>query len=249
MRARGCAGWRPTCPALGRPSLPASAGVSEAPFDSLNLGALTDDDACPCDSESPPSGRGLGLEAERVLAGRQVHGAELALPHGPAEAEPVRRAWKRRTARGRRSRDCRARTRRPGLRGRLPADRAGGSRRRRDASLRLAGSGGGDRRPGRRGGRRDRTPRSDPGSAPAAMRSARRCSTPLPGCGEGVAAGRMLDLPEVARRLLREAGVERRSSPPGSARAARRSCSSPTAATPAGPGARQGSSGSTAGAA
>ena len=27
--------------------------------------------------------------------------------------------------------------------------------------------------------------------------------------GEGVAAGRMLDLPEVARRLLREAGVER----------------------------------------
>lgn len=53
-------------------------GVSEPPFDSLNLGLLTDDDP-----EAVIENRGrltaaLGVAPERVAYGRQVHGAELA---------------------------------------------------------------------------------------------------------------------------------------------------------------------------
>ena len=75
----------------GRLLDPRSAGVSEAPFDSLNLGVLTDDDgrggarepaaARRARSGSIPSGSPIGL---------QVHGAELAVHHGPAGAEPLR---------------------------------------------------------------------------------------------------------------------------------------------------------------
>ena len=50
--------------------------------------------------------------------------------------------------------------------------------------------------------------RSGRGSAPAATRLATRCWRHFAALGAGIAAGRMLDLPEVARRLLAEAGVE-----------------------------------------
>ena len=48
-----------------------------------------------------------------------------------------------------------------------------------------------------------------PASAPAATRSATRCSRRSPASGRGSQSGRMLDLAEVARRLLERAGVER----------------------------------------
>jgi YfiH family protein len=57
-------------------------GVSEPPFDSLNLGVLTDDSR---DAVAGNRGRlcgALGLDPELVAIGLQVHGAELAI-HSP----------------------------------------------------------------------------------------------------------------------------------------------------------------------
>ena len=48
-----------------------------------------------------------------------------------------------------------------------------------------------------------------PGIGPCCYEVGEEVLAAFAGLGEGVAAGRMLDLPEVARRLLREAGVER----------------------------------------
>ncbi len=43
VSTRGCGGWRRTCVAPRPPSATRLGGVSDAPFDSLNLGVLTDD--------------------------------------------------------------------------------------------------------------------------------------------------------------------------------------------------------------
>jgi YfiH family protein len=54
-------------------------GVSEAPFDSLNLGILTDDDR---DAVAENHGRlatGLGLDPDEIAIGLQVHGTALAV--------------------------------------------------------------------------------------------------------------------------------------------------------------------------
>lgn len=63
-------------------------GVSKAPFDSLNLGALTADEPALVKVNRGRLLAALGLEVERVLAGRQVHGAELARHRGPQEPSP-----------------------------------------------------------------------------------------------------------------------------------------------------------------
>ena len=64
-------------------------GVSSGPYESLNLGILTDDDA-----DHVAENRRRALErarVERVAYGHQVHGAELVVWRGPA-AEPLVRA-------------------------------------------------------------------------------------------------------------------------------------------------------------
>jgi polyphenol oxidase len=63
-------------------------GVSEAPFDSLNLGVLTDDA-----TEAVLENRGrlaaaLGLDPARVTIGLQVHGAELAFHSSQQRPSP-----------------------------------------------------------------------------------------------------------------------------------------------------------------
>ncbi len=63
-------------------------GVSKGPFESLNLGVLTDDRV-----ESVVENRrrltdALGLDPEMVVIGRQVHGAELAVHHGAQNPSP-----------------------------------------------------------------------------------------------------------------------------------------------------------------
>ena len=66
-------------------------GVSRAPFDSLNLGLLTDDEP-----EAVAANRGrvadmIGVPPERFVQGRQVHGTAVvratAVPHGLVEAD------------------------------------------------------------------------------------------------------------------------------------------------------------------
>ena len=68
-------------------------GVSPAPFDSLNLGRLTDDDGANVDANRERLAEAVGLPRERFLYGRQVHGARVRRaseppgPERPAEDE------------------------------------------------------------------------------------------------------------------------------------------------------------------
>jgi purine-nucleoside/S-methyl-5'-thioadenosine phosphorylase / adenosine deaminase len=68
-------------------------GVSPAPFDSLNIGRLTDDAGANVDANRERLAAAVGLPRERFLYGRQVHGARVrraAEPPGherPAEEE------------------------------------------------------------------------------------------------------------------------------------------------------------------
>lgn len=55
-------------------------GVSAAPFDRLNLGLLTDDQPAAVTTNGLRLAAALGLAPERIVFGRQIHGAELALP-------------------------------------------------------------------------------------------------------------------------------------------------------------------------
>jgi YfiH family protein len=63
-------------------------GVSEPPFDRLNLGVLTDD----ADEAVVENRRrlvlALGLDPARIPIGRQVHGAELAFHSSPQQPSP-----------------------------------------------------------------------------------------------------------------------------------------------------------------
>jgi YfiH family protein len=58
-------------------------GVSGGPFESLNLGALTDDDRDLVVENRRRLAAALGFEPGRIVAGRQVHGAALAVHTGP----------------------------------------------------------------------------------------------------------------------------------------------------------------------
>jgi hypothetical protein len=67
-------------------------GASAAPYESLNLAILTGDDRGHVRENRNRLAGALGLEPERVVIGRQVHGAELARHDRPQEpstfAEP-----------------------------------------------------------------------------------------------------------------------------------------------------------------
>ena len=52
-------------------------GVSPRPFDSLNLGRLTDDDGANVDANRERLADAVGLPRERFLNGRQVHGTTV----------------------------------------------------------------------------------------------------------------------------------------------------------------------------
>jgi YfiH family protein len=63
-------------------------GVSEAPFASLNLGVLTDDEPDAVLENRRRLSAMLGFAPERVAIGRQVHGAELQFNSGPQVPSP-----------------------------------------------------------------------------------------------------------------------------------------------------------------
>ena len=67
-------------------------GVSDPPFEGLNLGILTDDEREAVTENRHRLAAALGLPPERIAIGRQVHGAELQELSGPQEpssfAEP-----------------------------------------------------------------------------------------------------------------------------------------------------------------
>jgi YfiH family protein len=63
-------------------------GVSEPPFDSLNLGVFTDDEPSAVIENRKRLAAALGFPPERVTIARQVHGAELATHAGPQSPSP-----------------------------------------------------------------------------------------------------------------------------------------------------------------
>jgi polyphenol oxidase len=63
-------------------------GVSEAPFDRLNLGILTDDSQAAVMANRERLAAALGLETARIPIGFQVHGGDLAFHSGPQQPSP-----------------------------------------------------------------------------------------------------------------------------------------------------------------
>jgi YfiH family protein len=62
-------------------------GVSEPPFDSLNLGILTDDEQAAVEENRLRLADALGLDPEQVVFALQVHGTRL-IEHPTSEARP-----------------------------------------------------------------------------------------------------------------------------------------------------------------
>ncbi len=174
-------------------------GVSEPPFDSLNLGLLTDDDSEAVAENRRRVAAALGFEPERVVFARQVHGTRLIEhPTEPRNDPPE--------ADGHVLRE-------PGLTALvftadcLPVAVAGP----RGVAMLHAGwrglAGGilaaGVEAVGAT------SAAIGPGIGPCCYEVGEDVLEAFSDFGEGVAAGRMLDLAEVARRQLARAGGER----------------------------------------
>jgi polyphenol oxidase len=182
-------------------------GVSEAPFDSLNLGILTDDARDSVIENRRRLAAALSLAPERVPIALQVHGADLVTHAEPQSPSPFAYPGEELP-----SADGHVVTG-PGL---APLVFVADC-----LPVALSGPGGvamlhcGWR--GLAGGivavGAEAVEASDaaigPGIGPCCYEVGEEVLESFAGLGEGVAEGRMLDLPEVARRLLREAGVER----------------------------------------
>jgi hypothetical protein len=189
-------------------------GVSEAPFDSLNLGLLTDDEPAAVGENRRRLGAALGFGPDRVAFARQVHGVELerAAAGNPwsfsaPSAEKAQRFFA----------DLPAADGQvviePGIAGLVfVAD---------CLPVALRGPGGAAMlHCGWRGLAAGIVARGatavaatdaaiGPGIGPCCYEVGEEVLDAFSELGEGVAAGRMLDLPEVARRLLDAAGVAR----------------------------------------
>ncbi len=189
-------------------------GVSEAPYNSLNLGLLTDDDPIAVATNRARLVAALGRRPERIGFARQVHGAELETHAGL----PLRCSFSPQgTAKELRSGELPEADGHvvtgPGIAALvLIAD---------CLPVALYGPGGvAMLHCGWRGLAAGivaagaevvgaTTAAIGPGIGPCCYEVGDEVLEPFAELGEGVAAGRMLDLPEVARRLLAAAGVER----------------------------------------
>ena len=225
--ARGRPARRP-----GRVLDPASAASATGPFESLNLGVLTDDEPESVRREPPAAQRRARPRSrarrDRAPGPRRPRSRATTAPQESESLGRARPASPRsvdghvhRPARTSR-RWCSSPT---ACRSRSPAPAAS-----RCCTAAGAGSRRDRRRRGRRGRRRRRR-RSAPGSGPAATRSARRCSPRSPRSATGLADGPHAR-PAGGRPAPARAGRRRpRSRTPGSAPAANPTCSSPTAAS------------------
>ena len=182
-------------------------GVSEAPYDTLNIGVLTDDADAAVVRNRERLAAAVGIEPARVPIGLQVHKADIAVhralqvPSPFAEPGTVLEELDGHVVRG------------PGLAPLvLTAD---------CLPVALAGTGGvAILHCGWRGlaagivARGAALVEADsaaigPGIGPCCYEVGPEVLGVFTELGEGIADGRMLDLPEVARRLLARAGVER----------------------------------------
>jgi len=64
-------------------------GMSSGPYDSLNLGLLTDDDSATVHANRAEMCEAVGLDPAGIVSGKQVHGADVVRQEAPSE----RSAW------------------------------------------------------------------------------------------------------------------------------------------------------------
>jgi hypothetical protein len=178
-------------------------GISEPPFDTLNLGRLTGDPGV--GENRLRLAAAVGVDPRGVLIGRQVHGAELRRHDGPTDppafAEP---------APGLPEADGHA-TPRPGLTPLvfvadcLPVALVGpGGVAAIHCGWRGLAAGIVERGAAEVGAE---AAAIGPGIGPCCYEVGDEVLAEFAPLGDGIADGRMLDLPEVARRLLARAGV------------------------------------------
>jgi YfiH family protein len=182
-------------------------GVSAAPYDTLNIGVLTDDADAAVIENRRRLAAAVGVEPQNVPIGLQVHRADVAVHEGPQVPSPF-------AAPGTALQEVDGHVvRRPGLAPLvLTAD---------CLPVALAGPGGvAMLHCGWRGLAAGIVARGalaveatsaaiGPGIGSCCYEVGPEVLEAFADLGEGIADGRMLDLPEVARRLLARAGVER----------------------------------------
>ncbi len=174
-------------------------GVSEPPFDSLNLGILTEDDPAAVSENRRRLALALGLEPEQVVFSLQVHGTRL-IDHSdsPSEERPEADGHVIRgpgVAPMVLAADC------------LPVALHG------PGGLAMVHAGWRGLAGGIVGAGAEAVEANaaaiGPGIGPCCYEVGEEVQAAFGDLGDGIVAGRMLDLPEVARRLLARAGVER----------------------------------------
>jgi polyphenol oxidase len=181
-------------------------GVSEAPYDSLNIGVLTDDADDAVIENRRRLAAAVGIEPRNVPIGLQVHKADLAVHTAPQEPSPfaepgtaleevdghvVRRAGLAPLVL---TADC------------LPVALAGPGG---IAMLHCGWRGLAAGIVARGAATVEATAAAiGPGIGPCCYEVGPEVLEVFADLGEGIADGRMLDLPEVARRLLARAGVD-----------------------------------------
>lgn len=172
-------------------------GVSEPPFDSLNLGILTDDEQSAVEENRLHLAAALGLAPEQVVFALQVHGTRL-IEHPTSEVRPE--------ADGHIVPE-------PGLAPLvfvadcLPIALHG------PGGLAMVHAGWRGLAGGIVAAAAERVEANSaaigPGIGPCCYEVGEEVLEAFADLGDGIAQGRMLDLPEVARRQLARAGVER----------------------------------------
>ena len=186
-------------------------GVSESPFDSLNLGVLTDDEREAVEQNRLRLATALGREPEQVAFALQVHGTRLIEHPSEFRGSFVRHSRTKEPRDGLPEADGHL-VREPGLAPLvfvadcLPVALYG------PGGLAMVHAGWRGLAGGIVGAAAEAveatTAAIGPGIGPCCYEVGEEVLGAFAGLGEGIAAGRMLDLPEVARRLLAAAGVE-----------------------------------------
>jgi len=187
-------------------------GVSEGAYESLNLGLLTEDDPAAVNENRKRAGEALGFGPRQVAFARQVHGTELVNAPIPSRGSFFAHGANKEPRDGLGEADGLV-VGEPGVAGLVfVAD---------CLPVALRGPGGvAMLHCGWRGLAAGIVARGaeavgaaeaaiGPGIGPCCYQVGEEVLDAFCGLGDGVAAGRMLDLPEVARRLLAKAGVER----------------------------------------